>query len=278
MTQAKKKPMTRKEAEAMYADLRKAMAGKLAGASAQAKGGKSANSSIAAEIAKSIKAAIAEEDRQNGAAPRVDTAAAPSTALPAVTAAARGARLALSMVVFCALFKLTLSALEVAGVLKVDTALASLAKPAAESAFKLPEGPRPVNQTFSSEEVQILTSLDGRRVELEERNKRLDQREADMEKRDAEFATRITQLRELTEKLRTQRESDDKKREGQYDQLANVYGSMDPKEAAALIEQLDVTIALKMISRMPEKRIAQILALMNPQKALSLTRMLTAGK
>ena len=41
------------------------------------------------------------------------------------------------------------------------------------------------------------------------------------------------------------------------------------------MEQLDVTIALSLIERMPEKRIGQILALMSPERALSITRMLS---
>ena len=61
----------------------------------------------------------------------------------------------------------------------------------------------------------------------------------------------------------------------QLDQLANLYSAMDPKEAAGLIEQLDVTIALELVSRMPEKRIGQILATMNSGKALAISRMLS---
>lgn len=281
MEAAKKKQMTRREAEAMYADLKKAMASKLAGATPAAKpakGAKGSTSSVAAEIAKSIKQAIAEEDKANATNSRSSRSIGSGAAMPQAHSAASGSKAALAMVAFCAIFKITLSVLEAGGVLQIDNAQATLNAPASGLAFKISEGPREPNLPFSREEVQLLTSLDARRVELEERNKRLDQRESDMEKRDVEFAARITQLRDLTEKLKSQRDNDDKKRDGQYEQLANVYGSMDPKEAAALIEQLDVTIALKLIGRMPEKRIGQILALMSPQRALALTRMLTAGK
>ena len=96
------------------------------------------------------------------------------------------------------------------------------------------------------------------------------------EKRDREFAVRLTQLRELTEKLSNQREQNDKKRSSQLEQLANVYSSMNPPEAAALIEQLDISIAIGLLERMPEKRIGQILALMNSEKALQITRLLSA--
>ncbi len=50
---------------------------------------------------------------------------------------------------------------------------------------------------------------------------------------------------------------------------------MNPKEASLLIEQLDITIALGLLERMPEKRIGQILSLMSPDRALTITRMLS---
>ena len=86
---------------------------------------------------------------------------------------------------------------------------------------------------------------------------------------------RLTQLRELADSLKNDRDKSEKKRSVQLDQLANVYSAMDPKEAAGLIEQLDVTIALELVSGMPEKRIGQILATMNSEKALAITRMLS---
>ena len=50
---------------------------------------------------------------------------------------------------------------------------------------------------------------------------------------------------------------------------------MNPPEAAHLLEQLDIHVALSLVERMPEKRMAQILALMNSQRALELTNLLS---
>src|SRR5690606_10813103 len=107
----------------------------------------------------------------------------------------------------------------------------------------------------------ILRSLDARREELETRRKQLEERGLEMDRRDREFAVKLTELRELTNQLRSAREEIDRKQHSQLAQLANVYGSMNPSEAATLMEQLDVTIALSLLERMPEKRIGQILAL-----------------
>lgn len=185
----------------------------------------------------------------------------------------RGSQSALFVVVAFALTKVVMSGLEFSG-------LASVSKVEA-SYINMPSAPRapgiPASE-FSKEELQLLTTLDSRRAELEQRNRRLDEREQDLQKKDKEFALRITQLRELNDKLSSERDKNDKKQGGQLDQLANVYGSMNPDEAAKLMEQLDIVTAMSLIERMPEKRIAQILSSMTAERALELTRMLSGSK
>jgi flagellar motility protein MotE (MotC chaperone) len=132
------------------------------------------------------------------------------------------------------------------------------------------------NAPFSREEVKVLMSLDKRRAELEDRSGKLTDRERDLESRENAMVVKFSELRELTEEVRQERDKGEKKRKGQIDQLANVYGSMDPNEAAALMSQLDTAIALSMLERMPEKRIGQILAMMPKDKALMLTRLLSS--
>jgi flagellar motility protein MotE (MotC chaperone) len=163
--------------------------------------------------------------------------------------------------IFCC-GKIALSALEVSGIASVEPAQAAIVLP--------PKGPQ-----WSKEEVKVLTALDNRRVELEERAARIEQRETEATARDRDLAVRITELKELSEKLKIEREKGDKQRNAQLDQLANVYGSMNPPEAAHLLEQLDIHVALSLVERLPEKRMGQILALMNAQRALELTNLLS---
>ncbi|MBN8549612.1 MAG: hypothetical protein J0M12_09885 [Deltaproteobacteria bacterium] len=265
----KKKTMSREDAAELYRDLQKAMSA--------AKGKKAApktNSSgiDAKAIAQSIKAAMRREDE--GTSTRATTAT--SSAAPRVSemvserpaAITKGQYMAICCVLAFAGFKVVLSAMESAGF--------ATATPVEASYIAAPRMPTDAAAGFTKEDLKVLTALDGRRVELEDRSKRLDDRQADLDKRDREMATRLTQLRELTERLSAERDKGEKKRSAQLEQLANVYGSMNPPEAAALIEQLDVQIALGLLERMPEKRIGQILALMSPARALSITKMLSS--
>lgn len=178
-----------------------------------------------------------------------------------------GAQAAILFVVLFAVLKMGLSLMEASGLATVSSASATMAS-ARGADLGLMAG-------FSREEVKVLTSLDERRVKLEERSRNLDQRESEIERRDREYAARLTQIRDLTEKLKADRQQNERKKNSQLDQLANVYGSMNPAEAAQLMDQLDVTIALSLIERMPEKRIGQILSLMSPERALTITRMLS---
>mgnify|MGYP000222535920 CR=1 FL=1 len=302
----KKKSMSREQATQLYKDLQKNMAAlKLKKAAQRATSGKSANVSgsdkaVAAEIAASIKAAMKRDEAGSRPGSTKRTSNAPvleefsgseKTQLPWEGMPSHpglqalfprtnpGAISAVALVMLFAVIKVVLSALESSGFATVSIAQASLQSPAPISVMSASISERAGSATgtpeISKEEIRILTSLDARRVELEERGKKIDLRDRDLDLRDRELATKMSQLREMTEKLKGERQQDDKKRSTQLDQLANVYGSMNPPEAAQLLAQLDTSIALSLIERMPEKRIGQILALMSPEKALLMTRMLS---
>ena len=179
----------------------------------------------------------------------------------------QGQKNAMLAIVGVGVLKLILGAVAATGLIDGGEVSASMAQLPPISMINTP--------TYSEDEIVILKSLDERRVSLEERSKKLDNREDELEKKDREFAARLTQLRELTNQLKIEREKSDKKQSSQLNQLASVYSSMGPKEAAQLLEQLDITISLALIERMPEKRMAQILSLMTPERALSLTQMLS---
>ena len=181
-----------------------------------------------------------------------------------------GQNLAISLLVILGLAKVGIGVIEASGVASVEPAVATVQVAKATKLSDLADTTK-----FSREEVELLTQLDSRRAQLEERDDQLSERESDIERREMELAARLTELKGLTDELRIKREQTDRRRDGQLDQLSKVYSSMAPEEASKLMEQLDITISLSLLKRMPEKRIAQVLALMSPQRALALTQMLS---
>ncbi len=251
--------MSKEEARAMYDKLHKAMTQSLgekgaAEAMQAAAAAKQPTSSQAASQAKG-RSTYGTAAQKQGA----------STRSPQIPRRMSTNALAVLIVAGLGCAKVTLSALVMSGVGQVQEAQAVV--------VRQPAGPK-----WSKEEVKILTALDARRVELEERNTRVEKREEEFSARERELAVRMTELRELSERMKLEREKGEKQRNVQLDQLSNVYGSMNPPEAAHLLEQLDIQVCLSLIERMPEKRMGQILSLMNPQRALELTNLLSKRK
>jgi flagellar motility protein MotE (MotC chaperone) len=264
------KKLTREQARELYDDLHKAMSQMM-----QKRGEKppvapvssgAPNTKLAKEIADALKSGLNGKPAPTARPSRSAEAArrpAPRAYAGLRESSSKGhAAAVLFVAVFCCA-KVALSAIEASGVADIEPVQAAVVAP-------VQVGPQ-----WSKEEVKVLTSLDHRRAELEDRSARVEQKEMELNARDRDLAGRLTELRELTERLKIEREKGEKQRNGQLDQLANVYGSMNPPEAAHLLEQLDVQVALSLIERMPEKRIGQILSLMNAQRALELTNLLS---
>lgn len=128
---------------------------------------------------------------------------------------------------------------------------------------------------WSKAEKRVLTDLDARRVELEKREIALESKEAELKTQAQALSERVLELRTLTSQLAKAREEKDHRYEARLEQLASVYGSMAPKEAAPLIARLDTETALSLMERMPGKRMGQILSGMQPDRAVELTKYLT---
>jgi len=130
----------------------------------------------------------------------------------------------------------------------------------------------------SAGEQQVLLQLDSRRVELEQKKEMLDRREEEIEHQATALSERLAELRSLTAKLEQVRVENDKRQDARLEQLAAVYGSMPPKDAAPLIGKLDTDIAIPLLERLPGKKIGQILSMMRPDRAIELTQLLSKKK
>ena len=260
--QKKKNNLSREQAMELYDDLEKAM-GSLLGT--KAAGPKPRSVPVKAQAAQR-----AYQSRPQAATVEPDLASVQAQFLKE-KGNMNGKSSAIVFLTVMGILKIATAVIDASGIFGVPAAQASLQMQSQAAALIAPM------PKFAPEEKKLLMALDERRAALEERATKLDQRERDIERRDQDFAARLAELREMTGALKLDREKNDKKRSTQIEQLANVYGSMDPKEAASLIEQLDVTISLALLQKMPEKRIAQILALMSPERALNITRLLSGG-
>jgi|GEM_PF-2374765 len=135
--------------------------------------------------------------------------------------------------------------------------------------------PITTSRNWSVEEKQILTELDSRRVDLEKRREAIEKREQAVQVQERELAGRLVELRSLSRKIGDFNTERDQRHEARLEQLANVYGSMAPNEAAPLVAKLDEPLALNLLQRLPGKRMGQILSMMDSGRAVELTKRLT---
>lgn len=131
-------------------------------------------------------------------------------------------------------------------------------------------------QHWSSIEKELLTQLDARRVELEKRREMLDKREGELNNLARSVSEKLLDVQSITKKLSEMRKEKDQAYEARLTQLSEVYGSMGPKEAAPLIGKLDTEIAISLLQRLPGKKLAAILGVMDSQRAVELTKGLSA--
>jgi flagellar motility protein MotE (MotC chaperone) len=130
-----------------------------------------------------------------------------------------------------------------------------------------PSGPPPI----SDSERAVLLELRQRRQELEAREQTIAAREALLAAAERKISARVDELRGLQTRLEaldtTRRERD----EASWRGLVKVYETMKPREAAAIMNDLDMPVLLGVLDRMKEAKAAPILAAMQPDKARQVT-------
>ena len=129
---------------------------------------------------------------------------------------------------------------------------------------------------LSASEIALLQDLSARRQELDAREAGFETRErllAEAERRIDEKIVQLAQLeKEILALVEVQETADNEKLDG----LARVYERMRPRDAARLIESLDISLQLEVVTRMREIKMAAILSAMDPAAARKLTNRLAS--
>ncbi len=149
------------------------------------------------------------------------------------------------------------------------------AKPTAAAA---PETPPP-----SAQEVQVLQQLAARREALDARAEDIDRRADVLRAGEARLDQKLRELRDLETLLQGLLKAHDTQQEEQIHSLVKIYENMKPKDAARILEELEMATLLQVAERMSERKLAPVMANMNPTKAKAITeelaklRQLVAG-
>lgn len=141
-----------------------------------------------------------------------------------------------------------------------------------------PETPPP-----SAEEVQVLQQLAARRQALDARAEDIDRRADILRAGEARLDQKLRELRDLETLLQGLLKAHDTQQQEQIRSLVKIYENMKPKDAARILEELEMATLLQVAERMSERKLAPVMANMNPAKAKAITeelaklRQLVAG-
>ncbi len=136
--------------------------------------------------------------------------------------------------------------------------------------------PPPADPPVSDSERALLLDLRARRTQMEAQEQALSTRETVLAAAEKRMAERVEQLSTLQARLEaldgTRRERDDANWRG----LVKTYETMRPRDAAAILNDMDMPVLLQVLDRMKETKAAPVLAAMLPDRARSATAGLAA--
>ena len=160
-------------------------------------------------------------------------------------------------------------------------------KPAGEqpTPAPLPAGIEPVAEApvaegqqenkLSEAEITLLQQLAGRRDALDERARAAEKQEALLKAAEARIDQKVRELKSMQANLERLIKVYDEQHEAKILSLVKIYENMKPKDSARIFEELDMETLLPVAERMKERKLAPVMAEMNPTKAKHITEELS---
>lgn len=148
----------------------------------------------------------------------------------------------------------------------------------AATADAAPVTPAPeAEPLISKSERTVLESLAERREELDARSKELDTREQLLAAAEKRVEERVAELKEIEARINERIGAEDQANAERMAGLVSMYETMKPKDAARIFERLDMGVLIDVVTRMQPRKMAAVLAEMDPVVAQDLTVELATG-
>lgn len=132
--------------------------------------------------------------------------------------------------------------------------------------------PRPgEHRVQSRSEMELLDHLAKRRKKLDGWEQEIAQRDALLKAAETRIDQKVQELKTMQTTLDHLIKVYDEQQDGQIGSLVKIYENMKPKDAARIFQELDMETLLLVAERMRERKLAAIMAQMNPAKAKEVT-------
>lgn len=124
---------------------------------------------------------------------------------------------------------------------------------------------------LSDAEIELLHQLAGRRETLEMRTRAAEKQQALLKAAEARIDQKVRELKSMQATIELLIKTYDDQQEAKIRSLVKIYENMKPKDAARIFEELDMDTLLLVAERMKERKLAPIMAQLNPTKAKDIT-------
>lgn len=124
---------------------------------------------------------------------------------------------------------------------------------------------------FTQTELDILQNLVKRREEIEKREKEFEVKSAVLEAAEKRINDKVAEMKTLQVELGKVVEAYNKHQDAEIRGLVKIYETMKPGDAATIFNELEMPVLLLVIDKMSERKVAPVLAGMNPKRARDVT-------
>ncbi len=125
---------------------------------------------------------------------------------------------------------------------------------------------------YTQSELDLLQNLTKRRNELDEREKDLQLKAKVLDATEMRITGKVKEMKTLQSELTSVVAQYKQQQNGEIKSLVKIYENMKPLDAAAIFNEMDMPILLEVIDKMSERKVAPVLAGMNPKRARDVTQ------
>jgi flagellar motility protein MotE (MotC chaperone) len=155
------------------------------------------------------------------------------------------------------------------------SAPAQAQEPSKEAAKDAPkETGKPASTEMCAAPEQVMTLIQEERKTLDDRSKKIDEEQAKLELAKERIKVEMQNLANLKQELVLLVEKSQTRHDDDVAKLVQLYQTMKPKEAAEIMNALDLDIAVTVLAEMDNRNAAPILAKMNPEKARAVSKVI----
>ena len=131
---------------------------------------------------------------------------------------------------------------------------------------------------MSPEEIDLLQKLAARRKELDSRAQEISQQEVLLKAAEQRIDDKISKLSTIENGINVKVQQKEQQDAERIKGLVKIYETMKPAEAARIFEGLDMAVLLDVLDHMKERKVAPILAALDPDRAKQITVALAARR